>query len=1757
MGVPRTVERAALLRPAAKAVGRAAAAVLCLLLGVGTGTVAAQGPVTDVYNRADARYLDANGNAGAASADVLVAIDLRAAPEISSGTRVQACAGGNASFAHVVRNAGTSVDRLGIETITPAGFPAVAYHDLNEDGARQPADSVLTDGILLAPGEEAAVVIVVQVDPSVRVLETNIVVGARSELDPAAWAETTNVIELCGLPVPTLDLVVDRAEAVPGDTLLYTITIGNAGDATSGAIVVTDTLPDGLALIDTENVGGSTHTRMTSSSLARAVLTFGYDSVAPGETRVAHIRALVAVADTMLDEIRDVAWLAHRADTVIASTAVTTIRYPQIAVSKHVLNGSTFREGESVRFELGWSNTSDAALRNAVLTDSLPEGLSFVSASPAPDRVDGRVLQWSLGSLEPGEAGSITLETLVDDLDQVGVSSLINRVTLNGGAGAAFASAAASAAAALDVRRFAGEELVIRKRAGALEASAGDAVLWTIELENIGEVPLVDIVVTDLLPRTLSLVPGDIEGVDSVTSTNGGMRFHIAGPLAPGETRAIRYRTVVLGSGSAIANTAFATAESGVVLSDTAVARLRVHEGPAAPARTLMGRVWLDVNDNRMQDEGEPGVAGVDVWTAQGVVVRTDEHGRFSLQDLEPGVHTLRVDTLGIGTEYRLPPNERVADVRMNGWTAGRAAIRLIPAPRPDPSLEDHVGPPIRSASAPRGSGDAESVARESPSDSGSVAGVSIAPLRSADERASDRRRELTQGPGVGFIAPADGAVFAASRVYVGARGEPGSTVHLFDGDSLLAQGVIRPDGVHDFVALPLERGTHHLRLVMRNSWGTERADSIAVHRSGDAKIIEVIDELVVLRAESQERRAVSARVLDEWGVPVTNRPYVAVAADNVTIESADVDSGSVGHQIRADGDGWARVAVRAGDRVGPAEVAFMLREDSASARFDVIAPVRPLIVTGSGRIGVGATEGARAAVTARGAIDEQTSLTLSYDTHRPDDESFLREHDALDESFYPTTGDASQRRVLSGSTQNFSARVDRGRDWLALGDVRTEGFADAADISSYDRSVDGVAARIGTGEDVVWHAFGSATSETLAREQIRGNGTSGPFRLGGGIRPGTDRLALEVRARDNAARVIAYTTLDRDLDYQIDYASGEVLLERPLPSTDPNGNPLYLVADVERRSDARSWLGGVRADVDVASLAGIEQVDSLGVAVSAIRDGSDAPGNAAIDLTAANVGVRAGALGGTLELVHGATADSSALATRIGAAWDVRERARIEGEWLSVGTGFAAGANPRLRAGVDELRLGARMEARAGTMVGIEHERQSFGQLDIDRSATYLRVDQDLGERDLSVQTGMVGNGGPGGAGSALSTRATLRTSEQDEVWIEANRSLGGDSSSLAPSQVGMGASYRVLPGLRVVGAHRQVWIAGDQYAQSDVTLRAEPIQDGAVWGGVQRTGGEETTVAAHAAAFGWSQRLRFDSGWTLSGLYERRLNIDDAPLTDPVRALPFAQREDDFWSAAVGAEWRNRDRRLSGHGELHDGDIASGYRFELSGDVQVTDGLALLTRQDWLLERRNDPLGLVTDRRDRSLMALAFRPVASDDWNALARIEWRRSDAPVAPNVLRGSSFRRLIGTLDLVWAPSSALEAAFRYSIRGNAFAQEGFGPEAMQATAHHLGATLDQRLAGAVHSLALDPFRVRLDSRVLYSPTAETARWSLAPSLLYELGGTLELEAGWRLGDLEDVDFQRTGASGVFASVQLSFTEEDASGLAAFWKARLER
>ena len=269
------------------------------------------------------------------------------------------------------------------------------------------------------------------------------------------------------------------------------------------------------------------------------------------------------------------------------------------------------------------------------------------------------------------------------------------------------------------------------------------------------------------------------------------------------------------------------------------------------------------------------------------------------------------------------------------------------------------------------------------------------------------------------ITSPIDGAIVATNKVYVGVKGEPGTAVTLYEGDRQVGAGMLRPDGVQDFIGVELTPGPHRLRARIVNSWKSERWDSVTVHRSGAPAAIELAEPTrrpprSCCASRPSSSSIVRVRVLDAWKVPVSTRPDLTVEVTGATLNGTDSDAGSLGQQRRADANGIVTVELRGGHVVGDGRLTvragekLVARRDAARA-----ADAARAHVTGAGQVGVGAAGESFGAVTARGAVGHETSLSMSYDSRRGgEDDFFGRGYDPLDEARYATYGDGSERRV-------------------------------------------------------------------------------------------------------------------------------------------------------------------------------------------------------------------------------------------------------------------------------------------------------------------------------------------------------------------------------------------------------------------------------------------------------------------------------------------------------------------------------------------------------------------------------------------------------------------------------------------------------------------------------------------------------------------------------------------------------------------------
>ncbi|HEX8358930.1 MAG TPA: SdrD B-like domain-containing protein, partial [Longimicrobium sp.] len=1477
----------------------AAAWVAGLVYAAAPGAVAAQtGDTVRVENRATATFRTDDGFEGSAEAAVTVVVKFTAGVRISAPQTAALVPGARRVFAHRLENMGNGADRFTLAASAPQGWVVRLFVDTDGDGVLGEADAAVSGALPLGARESAALLLVVDVPADAPdVASAALDVRATSSVNPALADAVRDMVSV-RRPVAALSLgkSVDRTDATPGDTLLYTLSYANRGDAASGAAEVVDTLSSALQVVaGSVTINGQALTdaadgdagSVQATEAGRQVVRVNAGVVEPGASGTIFFRAVVGAGAASVANGASMTTerLAYTPPLVAVSPVVETqLVRPEIALAKERLGADTVRVGGEVEYLLTWTNKSAAvAARGLVLEDTLPAGLQFVRADREPE-VSGQVLRWTLGLVNAGETGSVRVTVRVTARPEDG--PVVNRAVLAG----ANATAVAAESAPLRALGFTGDEISVKKTAGVLEAAMGEAVPYSVAVENRATVALRGVQVVDFLPAGMKFVEGRLTGADSARVEGNTLRIFL-GEVAPLSTRTVGYLVTVVSPGAARAleNRAMATAEGGALNSDTASAWVRMRGGFALQVRTLVGKVWVDTNGNGRQESGERGVPGVDVWSADGEVVTTDREGRYSFRDVRVGTHAVRVDTVGIPANLGFArPADAIARVRMEGWTTPRVDFRLVP----------RAGPASLTVAAPHapaehtGAGPAAPAAPAVEVKDSTPRAARIAPARTEETRKAADASSFATGPSVKFFAPGDGSVIATNRLFVGVKGEPGAAVRLFDGDSAIAEATLRPDGVADFIGVQVGAGPHRLRVEMKNSWGQQRADTLALHVSGGAERFEVGD-VPALHAGAPRADTVRVRVLDTWGVPTSGGVAVTVESTGAETLGADQDGGSAGQQLRADSAGWLAVPLRPGHVVGPGELRLAAGKATASIPLRVLPSTRPLIATGVGQVGVGAAPGAFGAVTVRGSVARETTVSVSFDSRRGQegDDFFGRGYDPGDESRYPTLGDGSERRVLSSSTQKVSARVERGFDWVQLGDVETGDFGGDPRLGTYGRALTGVTGRVSTGA-VTWRGFGSVTDQVLAQRQARGNGTSGPYRFGGSVRPGTDRVAIEVRARENAARVISRLELARWNDYQIDYATGEVLLQRPVPSTDQAGNPVFVVAMLESRSGGEArFVGGARMEVDAARVLGIRGAagDSLAFSVMGVRDGGEpTSGFGGQDLLGTGLRVRHGGLTLRGEMLRSQRPDSVAYAGRAEASWTLfRDRARIGAEWLKVGAGFAPGTDPRLSAGVQELRAIGELKVTDANTLNLSHDRQRFDGYGMERASTMLRSRNRLAGRALVTEAGMTSDDDGSGTASSALGKMTLSVTPRADLWVEGTRVLsdrrplaGAGALTSRPDQMGLGASYRVFGNTRVEGSHRWVTTRGDSagsYGLSSVNLRTDAILGGQMWGGLERADAER---ASHSAVLGWNQRLSLTGGWSLNVLGERHFGLNRAAL-------------------------------------------------------------------------------------------------------------------------------------------------------------------------------------------------------------------------------------------------------------------------------------
>ncbi len=642
--------------------------------------------------------------------------------------------GGTITFTLTVRNAGPdNATGVAVTDLLPAGF---AYAGDSGSGAYNSGTGVWTVGAVSAGGSASHTISVV-VNPTGPY--TNAAqITASNQTDPDSTPNNgigngeDDEASVAVIPVGTADLSLTKAVDKPtpsvGGTVLFTITVSNAGPSAATGVAATDLLPSGYTYASDDSAG-------TGTTYAAGTGLWSIGPLAAGASIALKISATVNATGSYTNAAQITASNQIDPDSTPnngigngeddqASLATAPIGTADLSLTKSV-DDPTPNVGGTVVFTVTVSNAGPSAATGVAATDLLPSGYTYAgddSAGTGTTYAAGTGL-WSIGTLAAGASVALRISATVNATGSYTNGAQISAAnepdpdsTPNNGIGNGEDDQASQATAPLAIDAVALSKTVTRR-----EVTVGGLADYLLTVENVTGGALGSVSVSDEIPPGFKMAPGaarlvragpdgQIGTADDVVAALAvtGARPVLFGPfdLAARESVAIRY---VLRVGSGVfpgEHDNRATPFQGALrVGNTASASVEVRLDPVFDLSTIIGKVFRDADRNGWQDPGETGVPGAVVALDDGTYAVTDGQGRYHFPAVKPGQRMVKIN------RHSLPPGaEIVTDESRILWVSpgliARADFGVVVK-----SENESIGKPARPGLAVTGE------AREGPID--------------------------------------------------------------------------------------------------------------------------------------------------------------------------------------------------------------------------------------------------------------------------------------------------------------------------------------------------------------------------------------------------------------------------------------------------------------------------------------------------------------------------------------------------------------------------------------------------------------------------------------------------------------------------------------------------------------------------------------------------------------------------------------------------------------------------------------------------------------------------------------------------------------------------------------------------------------------------------------------------------------------------------------------------------------------------------
>ncbi|NOY29697.1 MAG: DUF11 domain-containing protein [Planctomycetes bacterium] len=307
---------------------------------------------------------------------------------------------------------------------------------------------------------------------------------------------------------------------------------------------------------------------------------------------------------------------------------------------------TTVTPRETLDYTIKIDNEGPSAAANTTFEDTLPDAVTFVSASATLNGGDfdagfqntGGVVTADLGTLQSGDVVIITILATVNDN---ATGTLINTATVSAPKEIDLSNNTDTVSNPLSPRI----DLAITKTDSRDPVEPGSTFSYTLDIVNNGPSDATGVIVTDNLPDTGVTYQGASR---TPASVSGDQLVFDIGDLANGESTSITIDVRVDEDfvGELLNHTEVRGNETETTLANNEDTEpTLVNIDPAS----LAGSVFVDRNDNGVFDSGETPIAdvlvslrGIDITGATVVrTTRTASDGSYLFEDLNPGTYRL------------------------------------------------------------------------------------------------------------------------------------------------------------------------------------------------------------------------------------------------------------------------------------------------------------------------------------------------------------------------------------------------------------------------------------------------------------------------------------------------------------------------------------------------------------------------------------------------------------------------------------------------------------------------------------------------------------------------------------------------------------------------------------------------------------------------------------------------------------------------------------------------------------------------------------------------------------------------------------------------------------------------------------------------------------------------------------------------------------------------------------------------------------